>query len=153
MVRRVLRDNPEMLGLLAPLMRGHHLTGTRLDQLQGHLDWRFWHHQQELEATLHRLGARIEAPKFSAFGWIAAWIELELAKLLGTLGQKEIAASAYNHAVAMLAGEDARRGLSLFEWIGWRLKLEVAKLYSSLGQKEIGTAMWNDACRRLGRPT
>jgi glycosyltransferase involved in cell wall biosynthesis len=138
-VRSALIANPELLGFLMPVMRSCSRIEERL--------WKLDAIERDLNALLKQ--QRLSQPP-KPFNWLAALLELELGKLLSTLGQKQAGDVGWNHAKALLTGRDPGEALSLYQWVSARFKLEMAKLLCTLGQKEIGVAMWDDARGRLG---
>ena len=84
-----------------------------------------------------------------AGGWVRAWVQLELATLLSTLGLKADGAALWNQSKQFLTSElPATQNPSNFSA---SFQLNVAKLLCTLGQREIGALLWNNATIRLSR--
>lgn len=81
-----------------------------------------------------------------AGGWVRAWIQLELASLLSTLGLKADGAALWNQSKQFLTSE--RPFTQNPSNLSASLQLHVAKLLCTLGQRDIGTLLWNNATNR-----
>lgn len=142
-VREALNDNPRLLGLLLPMLRAQRETRDRLENAIHSVNIR-----PEVERLEHAIRSSVGGAP--AYSWLLALLELEVGKLLSSVGLKKSGSVAWNHAIASLRGDTKIFCPSLVQWISARLKLKAAELYCTLGQKEIGGIMWNEAKRALG---